>query len=107
MSPKAAEDVEEPANAGSEKAPGEEDAQDVGSEAGSGSYVDIIEDAEEDGYDLLDEVFQMKRHKSQKEEAAAAAKLEESKDSSQFEIIDTSVSKDLLQAKKPEEKKQE
>ena len=35
----------------------------------------------------------MKRHKSQKEEAA---KLEESKDSSQFEIIDTSVSKDLL-----------
>jgi hypothetical protein len=46
----------------------------------------------------------MKRHKSQKEEAA---KLEVSKDSSQFEIIDTSVSKDLLQAKKPEEKKQE
>jgi hypothetical protein len=49
----------------------------------------------------------MKRHKSQKEEAAAAAKLEESKDSSQFEIIDTSISKDLVQAKKPEEKKQE
>ena len=88
-----AEEVLSPAKAGSEKAPGEEVVQDVGSEAGSGSEVDIIEDAEEDGYDLLDEVFQMKRHKSQKEEAA---KLEESKDSSQFEIIDTSVSKDLL-----------
>lgn len=47
----------------------------------------------------------MKRHKSQKEEAAA--KLEESKDTSQFEIIDTSVSKDLLQGKEPVEKKHE
>ena len=46
----------------------------------------------------------MKRHKSQKEEAA---KLEESKDSSQFDIIETSVSKDLLQPKKAEEKKQD
>lgn len=65
----------------------------MGSESGSGSEVDIIENAEEHEYDLLDEVFQMKRHKSQKEQTA---KLEESKDSSQLEIIDTSVSKDLL-----------
>lgn len=32
-----AEDVVSPAKAGSEKAPGEEEVQDVGSEAGSGS----------------------------------------------------------------------
>jgi hypothetical protein len=37
LSPKPAEDVEEPAKAGSEKPPGDEEAQDVGSEAGSGS----------------------------------------------------------------------
>ena len=42
---------------------------------------------DDDGYDLLDEVFQMKRHKSQKEEEKMQ---EESKDTSQFEIIDTS-----------------
>jgi hypothetical protein len=68
---------------------------------------------EEEGFDLLEEVFQLKRHQSQKEAAENAEQQKEaevSKAESSFEIIDTSSNASKLNIKAKEvkaEKKEE
>lgn len=62
---------------------------------------------EEEGYDLLEEVFQLKKHKSTNENNEQIIAQDSSKVESSFEVIDTSSNASKLIKPKKEEEKEE